>query len=359
MATLHLTTPFATADPQNVRLTFRSAPVALGLVCLLGVSPAVAAPSASASFAELRDWVAANPGDPEMADALLRAVTVAPDATAAITLVEGAAAVLPDQQRRVLEQLVAGMHLMSGDVALALTWYLKAAGDGHTGATLEAAALLVETGESQQAMELLGPILADELTAALRARAFAVLGAARQDAGDTSGAQAALEDALASDPATGGGHQAALQLIQQLLSAGGEDAARSVLDSMGAVLSPERLLAQDALDGVNGPVVRAPSPAALLIQPPVVQERYPTNPRPDGADDVQVGAFRDQVNARFLIDALRGKGFTGSSAQLGADGVIRVVIPGVTDQQAAGLLQRLRVAGFDGFVIKRSSAPTN
>jgi cell division protein FtsN len=100
----------------------------------------------------------------------------------------------------------------------------------------------------------------------------------------------------------------------------------------------------------------SPTPARLLSglerQPVSAPAPQASPPAPEAV--VQVGSFRDEENAGYLVRDLKTKGFAAQVTEAVIHGAryYRVVIGSVHNaEQAQALLVRLKEAGFEGVLL--------
>ena len=69
--------------------------------------------------------------------------------------------------------------------------------------------------------------------------------------------------------------------------------------------------------------------------------------------DVQIGSYRDHTNAEYRLQDLQNAGFTGTilKAEIGGSTYYKVVIPSVPLAQSQEVLTKLKVKGFEGFLL--------
>lgn len=69
--------------------------------------------------------------------------------------------------------------------------------------------------------------------------------------------------------------------------------------------------------------------------------------------DVQIGSYRDHTNAEYRLQDLENAGFTGKilKANIGGSTYYKVVIPNVLLSRSQEVLTKLKVKGFEGFLL--------
>lgn len=119
--------------------------------------------------------------------------------------------------------------------------------------------------------------------------------------------------------------------------------------SRTVTLPAEPTLMRDVVLGVDSPAVATTaSPSAA----PVAGQKETSQPVPRTPYVVQTGAFREEHNAVQLLDRLQRS--QNQPFSVAAHGLTRVYIgPFATRQEAIVANERLRRAGFDGFVTRR------
>ncbi|MBN1835271.1 MAG: SPOR domain-containing protein, partial [Spirochaetales bacterium] len=96
----------------------------------------------------------------------------------------------------------------------------------------------------------------------------------------------------------------------------------------------------------------APSAAAPSAPAPAATPQPAAAPAPKAL--VQTGSFRDPENAQYMVRDLKAAGFGAEISEKQLDGkkFYRVVIgPAMAPEEAQQLMLRLKVAGFEGFLL--------
>jgi len=359
------------------------------------------------AFSVYRLWLERNPGDPSFAAVLGEATSWAPDAILASDLLGRFAGGIQEPELR--EEFL----LRQARLLVAIGRYeeaqrlLSTPGYSVERAYLRAV-LLYEQGELEGCLELLRETLSDPEVASgdaatqeIQARMYLIMAQAYGALGREGEAESLyllLHKRYGSTAIAPG----ALLEYQRFLTRLGRDAEAA---SLGSELrqrfpdSPEASLALSPEASESGAdqdprVVYASSPLRLLpaeIQQPLSSPSGPEGealpapavvppaaspdahapataapaipPTPTDAPQteapavqalVQTGSFRDRENAVYMVRDLKGAGFAAEILEKDLDGRVfyRVVIgPAMAAEEAQRLMLRLKVAGFEGFLL--------
>ncbi len=323
----------------------------------LGQADALAAEGRNAEAVSMyRTWLLANPGSGSFGEVLLKAASAAPEAGLALALLVEFGPQVPDagQRAEALERRLTLLRLL-GRFEDALE--LERAQAPNPASLYEQAVLLYEQGELEPAEKLLSGLVqagSESLEPETAARCHYLLALLYTETGRFAEAEASLRT-LAERYAGAAIAPAALLARRELElrrnnAAGAEEAAQELCRRFPA--SPECALASR-----TGSRVRlSPTPARLLSglerQPVSAPGPQASSPAPEAV--LQVGSFRDEENAGYLVGDLKAKGFAARVAEAVIRGVryYRVVIGSVQGpEQAQAMLVRLKEAGFEGVLL--------
>lgn len=259
---------------------------------------------------------------------------------------------------------------------------------------LAIAAVALELGDLDRALSALQPLV-DDTAHPDYAGAALLLGRLHLAAGRDDDARSAFSGSLersADGPYAPAAHLALIRLDIHSGRLGELDGRLRLLAALGS--SPELEIALDLLDpdGGGGPVRPFPSPLGLFeaarladgLVPSLLPELPPIRPAvdslpaagasggessagptppPEGLVSVaepttrggprftlRLGSFRDPINARHMVNALRDAEFPVRTRENGD--LVQVLVGAVANRQAAELLlKRVQAIGYDGDII--------
>ena len=247
---------------------------------------------------------------------------------------------------------------------------------------LALAGVALELGDLDRALSALQPLVDDAAHPDFPG-AVLLLGRLHLAAGRDDDARSAFSASLARSADGPYAPAAHLALIRLDVHSGRFEELEERLRRLAALgSSPELEIALDLLnpDGGGGPVRPFPSPLGLfdaarladglvpssLPALPVVRPAVDARSVPPNASDagsarspgaglqaqytLRVGSFRDPINARHMVNALRDAEFPVHTRQKGD--LVQVLVGAVATRQAAELLlKRVQAIGYDGDVI--------
>ncbi len=304
-----------------------------------------------------RSWLAANPGAGSYGEVLLKAASAAPEATLALSLLAEFGPRIADEGQRaeVLARQLSLLRLL-GRFEEALE--LERAQASTPSGLYDQALLSYELGEMDAAGKLLSGLVQEgsaPLEAETAARCHYLLALIHIETGRFAEAENSLR--ILAERYPGAAVAPAALLARRELElrrnnpAGAEEAAQELCRRFPG--SPECALASSK---TNGRVRLSPTPGRLLAgleaQPVSAPAPQAGSPAPETV--LQVGSFRDEENAGYLVSDLKAKGFKARIAEAVIRGVryYRVVIGAAQGpEQTQTLLVRLKEAGFEGVLL--------
>ena len=323
----------------------------------LGQADALAAEGKNSEAVSLyRSWLLANPGSVSFGEVLLKAASAAPEASLALALLAEFGPQVPDADQRTeaLKRRLALLRLL-GRFEEALD--LEGAQPSNPASLYDQALLLYEQGELDPAEKILSGLVqagSGPLEPETAARCHYLLALLYTETGRFAEAEGSLRTLAERHPGAEIAPAALLARRELELRrnnpAGAEEAAQELCRRFPS--SPECALASR-----SGSRVRlSPTPVRLLSglerQPVSAPSPQASSPAPEAV--VQVGSFRDEENAGYLVRDLKGKGFASQVAEAVIRGVryYRVVLGSVqSPEQAQAMLVRLKEAGFEGVLL--------
>jgi len=323
----------------------------------LGQADALAAEGRNSEAVTLyRTWLAANAGSSSFGEVLLKGASAAPEASLALALLVEFGPQIPDagQRAEALERRLALLRLL-GRFEEALE--LERAQAPSPANLYDQALLSYEQGELDPAEKILSGLVQEDSAPSepeTAARSLYLLALIYTETDRFAEAERTLRTLAERYPGSGIAPAALLASRELELKrnnpAGAEQAAQELCRRFPS--SPECALASRAGNRVR----LSPTPARLLSglerQPVSSPAPQASSPAPEAV--VQVGSFRDEENAGYLVRDLKAKGFVARVAEAVIRGVryYRVVIGSVQDpEQAQAMLVRLKEAGFEGVLL--------